>query len=121
MDKQNLIDYCLSKNDAYIDFPFAGVNYATIKIKNEKTGKYRIFAEIFELKGENMLTFSTDSELAFLLRNQYPDMVIKGYHCPAVQAKYKSSAYLKYFDENMLKQFVDISYIIAKEKLKIKD
>ncbi len=121
MDKQTLIEYCLTKQGAYIDFPFAGDNYATIKIKNEKTGRYKIFAEIFELKGENMLTFSTDSELAILLRNQYPDMIIKGYHCPSVQAKYKSSAYLKFFESSLIKQFVDTSYEIAKEKLKIKD
>lgn len=119
MDKEHLIEYCLSKSGSYLDFPFAGDDYAVIKLKNEKTQKYRIFAEVFVLYNQNMLTFSTDSELAVILRNQYPDIVIKGYHCPSVQAKYKSSVYLDKMNEEMIKKFIDCSYTIAKQKLKI--
>ncbi len=119
MNKEHLIEYCLSKSGAYLDFPFAADDYAVIKLKNEKTQKYRIFAEVFVLYNQNMLTFSTDSELAVILRNQYPDIVIKGYHCPPVQAKYKSSVYLDKMNEEMIKKFIDCSYAIAKQKLKI--
>ena len=49
MNKEHLIEYCLSKSGAYLDFPFAGDDYAVIKLKNEKTQKYRIFAEVFVL------------------------------------------------------------------------
>lgn len=121
MEKEKLIEYCLAKNGAYLDYPFAGNDYAVVKINNEKNGKYRIFAEIFTLKNEDVLTFATDSELAILLRNQYTVKVVKGYHCPPVQAKYKSSVYMKYFEEDIIKKFVDISYEFAKQKLKISD
>ncbi len=114
MNKEHLIEYCLSKSGAYLDFPFAGDDYAVIKLKNEKTQKYRIFAEVFVLYNQNMLTFSTDSELAVI-----PYIVIKGYHCPPVQAKYKSSVYLDKMNEEMIKKFIDCSYTIAKQKLKI--
>ena len=53
MNKEHLIEYCLSKSGAYLDFPFAGDDYAVIKLKNEKTQKYRIFAELFVLYNQN--------------------------------------------------------------------
>ncbi len=119
MDKSQLIDYCLSKQGGYLDFPFAGDDYAVIKIKNDKNGKYRIFAEIFLLSGRDCLTFSADEETAFGLRIQFADYITKGYHCPPVQAKYKSTAPIEFFDDDMLKSFVDLSYDYAKRKLKI--
>lgn len=119
MDKGQLIDYCIAKDVSYLDFPFSGEDYATIKIKNPKTGKYRIFAEIFTLKDKDYLTFSTDEETAIFLRNSYPDLVTKGYHCPPVQAKFKSSVYIDMLDDESIKKFVDISYLRAKQMLKI--
>lgn len=119
MSKEEIVQYCLSKQGAYLDFPFAGDNYAVVKIANEKTGKNRIFAEIFELKGQDMLTFSTDSEVAIILRESYQDRITKGYHCPPVQAKYKSSLKINDFDIEDLQKFVDMSYDFAKIKLKL--
>jgi len=101
MDKSQLIDYCLSKQGGYLDFPFAGDDYAVIKIKNDKNGKYRIFAEIFLLSGRDCLTFSADEETAFGLRIQFADYITKGYHCPPVQAKYKSTAPIEFFDDEI--------------------
>lgn len=119
VNKTQLIDYCLSKQGGYLDFPFAGDNYAVVKIKNVKNGKYRIFAEVFELKGQDCLTFSADEEIAFALRNQFAEAITKGYHCPPMQAKHKSTAIIDFFDDDQLKSFVDISYDYAKSKFKI--
>lgn len=119
MNRVQLIEYCLAKVGAYLDFPFAGDNYAVVKIKNEKSGKNAIFAEVFELKGEEMLTFSSDSEVAIILREKYPDKIIRGYHCPPMQAKYKSSLLISHFEDEELQKFVDISYNYIKTKLKL--
>ncbi len=119
MDKGQLIEYSIAKDGAYLDFPFSGGDYATVKIKNNKTGKYRIFAEIFTLNNKDYLTFSTDEETAFALRNSYPNLVTKGYHCPPVQAKFKSSVDIANMDNKSIKKFVDISYLRAKKMLKI--
>lgn len=120
MNKEQAVEYGLTKNGAYLDFPFVGNDYAVIKIKNDKTGKNRIFAEIFSLGELDMLTFSADKDLTINLRNQYPDKIKKGYHCPSVQAQYKSSLELTQFDDITIKQFIDLSYSLAKVKLKIK-
>lgn len=120
MNKEQVMKYGLSKGGAYLDFPFVGNDYAVIKIKNEKTGKNRIFAEIFSLNDLDMLTFSADKDLTINLRNQYPDKIKKGYHCPPVQAQFKSSLVLTQFDDITIKQFIDLSYEFAKFKLKTK-
>ena len=120
MDKQTLLQYCLDKTYTYLDFPFKGEDYAVVKVKNSENGKNRIFAEIFSLGELDMLTFSADKDLTINLRNQYPDKIKKGYHCPSVQAQYKSSLELTQFDDITIKQFIDLSYSLAKVKLKIK-
>lgn len=115
MDKQTLIEYCMKKQGAYLDFPF-GDGYAVVKVKSEK-GASRIFAEIFTLKGVDTLTFSSDENTAIFLRETYPDVVTKGWHCPPVQAKYKSSVALNAVDSETLLKFADISFVRALSKL----
>ena len=111
----DLIEYCLKKDGAYLDTPF-GLDYSVIKLK--KGERSRIFAEIFELKGQLKLTFSTDETTAELLRLSYPDSVSRGWHCPPVQAKYKSTATVNDFSRRELFHFIDLSYERCVEKLK---
>lgn len=110
-----LMEYCLDKPGAYLDMVF-GVDYPVIKLK--KGDKNRIFAEIFELNGQLKLTFSTDEATAELLRMTYPGSVTRGWHCPPMQAKYKSSATVNDFSVQDLFRFIDLSYERCAEKLK---
>lgn len=119
MDKGLLINYCLTKSGAYLDFPFHGEDYATVKIKNTITGKYRIFAEVFTLNDNDYLTFSTDEITAIGIRCNYPNIVKKGYHCPPVQAKFKSTVDICELDAEIIKKLVDVSYLRAKQMLHI--
>lgn len=119
MTKTQLLQYSLTKKDAYLEYPFALNDYAVVKIKNQKNGKSAIFSELFALKGEEMLTFSTEAELAEILRSNYPNIIIRGWHCPQPQAKFKSSVCIKCLDDDMLKKLVDTSYDYVKVKLKI--
>ena len=110
-----LLDYCLSKEGAYLDYPF-GLDYITVKVKN--SSKNRIFAEIFMLNNELKLTFSTDEMTAQFLRATYPQVIVNGWHCPSVQAKYKSTVTVNGVSNEILFSLIDMSYDSAILKLK---
>ena len=115
MSPKELLTYCLEKDGAYIDYPF-GDDYPVVKLKSSNGKKTRIFAEFYNLDGRDIMTFSTDADTALTLRMEYPDVIIKGWHAPPVQAKYKSSVFISQMLDSMLKDFIDISYERAKNK-----
>ena len=110
MNGEEIIKYSLEKRGAYLDFPF-GEGYATVKIKTSPKRNGYVFAEIFELNGEEKFTFSTSAADA-----EY-GAVVRGWHCPPVQAKYKSTATVSRIGDDLLKQFADVSYERAYSKL----
>ena len=116
MSTKELLQYCLEKKGAFIDYPF-GNDYITIKIKSAKNEKSRIFAEFYTLNGKEIFTFSTDSDTALTLRLEYPDSITKGWHCPPTQAKYKSTAVIADIPDELLKSLADKSYKRATDKL----
>lgn len=115
VDLDGLLRICLAKEGAYLDFPF-GDGCAIVKVNG------RIFAELFERNGEPMFTFSTDGDTAIALRLQYPEAIARGWHCPPVQAKYKSTATVSKLDGKLLERFAHISYeyVVAKGLRKTK-
>lgn len=115
MEHNELLNYCLSKEGAYLDYPF-GLDYVTVKVKNGS--KSRIFAEIFMLNNELKLTFSTDEMTAQFLRSTYPKVIVNGWHCPPVQARYKSTATVGGLSNETLFSLIDTSYERAVSKLK---
>ena len=110
-----ILDYCLQKNGTYVDYPF-GADYITVKVKNSR--KNIIFAEIFVLDRELKLTFSTDEYTAQKLRSDYTDIIVRGWHCPPVQAKYKSTVAVDGVSMETLQKLIDMSYDRAISKLK---
>lgn len=116
MNGAEIIKYCLEKRGAYLDFPF-GEGYATVKIKTSPKRNGYVFAEIFELNGEEKFTFSTSAADAEFLRESLDGAVVRGWHCPPVQAKYKSTATVSGIGDDLLKQFADVSYERAYSKL----
>ena len=107
MNGEEIIKYCLEKRGAYLDFPF-GEGYATVKIKTSPKRNGYVFAEIFELNGEERFTFSTSAADAEFLRESLEGAVVRGWHCPPVQAKYKSTATVSGIGDDLLKQFADV-------------
>lgn len=81
MKTEEIINYCLKKNGAYIDHPFSPES--TI-IKVEK----KIFAQLFTLKGIESVTFNCDAMTGEFYRSLFPGVVVRGYHCPPVQQPY---------------------------------
>lgn len=116
MTGKELIKYCLEKRGAYLDFPF-GEDYAVVKIRTSPKRNGYIFAEVFEQKGEEKFTFSTSADDAVFLREGLDGAVVRGWHCPPVQARYKSTATLSRIGDNLARQFADVSYQRAFSKL----
>ena len=87
MTQKEILDYCLTKPGAYIDYPF-GDDVTVVKVKAPSQDKGRIFAQLFFLKGEPMATFNCDAVTGEFYRSVYPGAVTRGYHCPAVQQPY---------------------------------
>lgn len=81
MTHDQIAAYCLQKPGAYTDHPF-GPDSTAIKVCG------RIFAQLFYLKGEAMVTFNCDAMVGAFYRAAYPDHVTRGYHCPKVQQPY---------------------------------
>ena len=48
--------------------------------------------------------------MAELYRKQYKDIVIKGYHCPPIQAAHFNTIYINKIDERVLFEMIDHSY-----------
>lgn len=109
MTKEELMEYCLNKAGAYEDRPF-DPDYPVVKVRATPESKGKIFAEIFTLRGEDKLTFSLNADDTLALREIFKDVIVKGWHCPPVQAVYKSTVNLNAIDDELLLKLVDNSY-----------
>ncbi|WMJ23192.1 MmcQ/YjbR family DNA-binding protein [Paludicola sp. MB14-C6] len=87
MTPQQIIDYCLAKKGAYIDYPF-GPDVVVIKVGKTSERSGRIFAQIFKLKDIDTVTLNCDIMTGQFYRDLLPNIVVRGYHCPAVQQPY---------------------------------
>jgi len=103
-DLQELIDYCLGKEGAVIDFPFGDV---PVCVKYEG----RIFAEIYPNDDNYKITLRCEPEVGERYRNQYPGIVLPGYHVPLRQRRYKNTVLLGGgLPEAVLEEMIDRSY-----------
>lgn len=104
MNSKKIIEYCLKKNKAYIDYPFGDIPIC-FKVNN------KIFAELYPLENDYKITLKCDPLLAELYRKQYEGVVIRGYHCPPVQAIYRNTVYInKTVSDEIVYEMIDHSY-----------
>ena len=82
MNTQAIIDYCLSLQGAYLYCPF-GPDPVCARI-----GK-RIFAEIF--LSRPWITLKCEPLYGCYLREKYPLVIRRGYHCPPPQHPYNNT------------------------------
>lgn len=116
MTHKEILHYCLAKKGAYEDYPFGD---ETICVKVKK----RIFAQLFHLTGEPMLTFNGDALTGDFYRKMYPDDVKRGYHCPPVQQPYFNTVNLNGSvpDEEILRMIDDsYKYVVSKLTKRLK-
>ena len=101
---EKVINYCLSKNKSYIEYPFGNI---PICFKVNK----KIFAEVYPEDNDYKITLKCDPTLAEVYRIKYKNKIVKGYHCPAMQAIYWNTVYLdKNIEDDVIYEMIDHSY-----------
>ncbi|MBB2182949.1 GNAT family N-acetyltransferase [Lachnospiraceae bacterium MD1] len=113
---QSIEEYCINKAGAYEARPFG-----TYPICYKVMGK--IFAQFNTEDSFYKITLKCEPEMAELYRQLYPEIVVRGYHCPPVQQPYWNTIDLYAFhDMNMLYQMIDEAYdaVIGKLSRKMK-
>jgi predicted DNA-binding protein (MmcQ/YjbR family) len=117
MDADTLLDYCLAKPGAFLDFPF-GVDVAVVKVKAPTQPGGKLFAMVATIHGVVSTTLSCDPATAVAFRQLYPGVVVRGYHCPPVQQPYFNTLPLAgdVPDDDIL-ELADIAYDVVVAKL----
>jgi len=101
---QKIKEYCMHQAGAYESRPF-GKNPICYRIMG------KIFAQFNEQETFFKLTLKCDAQKAQIYRSLYPDIVVRGYHCPPVQQPYWNTIDLNLFkEEQMLFQMIDEAY-----------
>lgn len=100
---EELIQYCCKKKKAYIDYPF-GKEPICMKVNK------KIFAEIYPQENNYKITLKCEPILAVFFRSQYPNVVVRGYHCPPVQQPYRNTVWVNKIDDGVLYNMIDHSY-----------
>lgn len=103
MGKEEILAYALTKIGAYLDYPFGEIPIC-VKVEG------KIFVELYPESTDYKITLRCEPMLADFYRQQYPDVVVRGYHCPPVQQPYKNTIYIEQIDEKMLFDMIDHSY-----------
>ena len=106
MQIEEITEYCLNKKKAYIDYPFGDIPIC-FKVNN------KLFAQLYPLKDDFKITLKCDVLLAELYRKQYKNIVVKGYHCPPIQAAHFNTVYINKIEEKILLEMIDHSYNIV--------
>lgn len=116
MIHQQIIEYCLKKPCAYLDYPFDPI-YPVAKVKAPSQEKGRIFAQPFMLRGEPKVTLNCTPESAEFYRSVYPGSVVRGWHCPPVQQPHFNTVNLDGVvpDEEILRM-IDHAYDVVVAK-----
>mgnify|MGYP003509184470 CR=1 FL=1 len=73
--RQEVIDFCLSLNDTYEDYPFHDFNWTIMRHK----GNQKMFAAIYEHLGNIWVNVKCDPNLTYMWRSTY-DAVVPAYH-----------------------------------------
>ena len=111
MTTEDWIAYCLSKPGAYIDHPF-GVDSTILKVEK------RIFAQFFQLHGQESCTVNCDAVSGQFYRQTYPEIVVRGWHCPPVQQPYFNTFPLNGAPtDDTITEMLDLSYRTVVGKL----
>lgn len=101
---------CLKKPGAEETYPF-GDWPICCKVRG------KIFAQIYPDK----LTLKCTAFSGEALRQAYPGIVVRGYHCPLVQQPYWNTVYLDRFPKDALPLLIDHAYEAVLEKLPKKE
>ena len=101
---QAIEEYCLKQSGAYETRPF-GKYPICYKVRG------KIFAQFNPEEKFYKLTLKCEPEKAYLYRQLYPEIIVRGYHCPPVQQPYWNTIDLDVFsDRELLFQMINEAY-----------
>lgn len=104
MKINELIEYSSKKHKAYIDYPFGDI---PICFKINK----KLFAQIYPNENDYKITLKCEPLLAELYRQQFPDDVVKGYHCPQMLQRHMNTVYIdRKVNDEIIYEMIDHSY-----------
>jgi predicted DNA-binding protein (MmcQ/YjbR family) len=104
MNLNALIEYCASKPEARMEFPFGAIPICF---------KYhgRLFAEIYPNEADFKITVRCDPDVGTFLREEYPGTVVPGYHVPLRQRRFKNTILLDgQIEDTEIFRMIDHSY-----------
>jgi predicted DNA-binding protein (MmcQ/YjbR family) len=111
LNTDEIINYCLLKLGAYLDFPFGDIPIC-VKVAN------RLFAQLYPKPTDYKITLNCDKMAGKIFRNLYPNSVVRGYHCPPIQQPYFNTVHLNNeVSDDELKLMIDHSYSVVVSKL----
>ena len=109
MSTQEILEYCLAKQGAYLNTPFGPEPLCA------RIGK-RIFAELYVTRG--WITLGCDPVYGLMLRQAYPGTVRRGYYSPPSQQPHHNTITLDgTVPDSVLIEMIDHSYTRALQKL----
>ena len=111
MNAEKIIDYCLKKKNAYIEYPFGEIPIC-VKVQN------KIFAQVYPNPNDFKVTLKCEPMFGDFYRQMYPGIVVRGYHCPPVQQPYWNTVHLNgVVSDEVLQVMIDHAYRIVVSKL----
>ncbi len=116
MTHRQILDICLRKPGAYLDYPFDPI-VPVVKVRAPSREKGRIFAQVFTLRGAPMVTLNCTPASAEYYRSIFPGSVTRGWHCPPVQQPHFNTVALdgSVPDEEILRM-IDHAYEVVVKK-----
>jgi predicted DNA-binding protein (MmcQ/YjbR family) len=111
MDRQEVIDYCLTLLNTFEDYPFPDDNVSVVM---KHTDNKKWFALIMEVRGEIYLNIKTDPYYSELLRKSY-DYIIPAYHMN--KELWNTVIISRKVDKKLVKELIEQSYELTKSKI----
>ena len=110
MQKQEVINYCLSLENTYEDYPFSKGDILSAVMKHKRNNKW--FALIMNINNDIYLNIKTDPNYSDLLRNAY-DYIIPAYH---MNKEHWNTVIInrKNVDKKLVKELINQSYELTK-------
>ena len=108
MDAEEIRNYSLEKKDVFETFPF-GEGVLVFKVNN------KIFLLLSITKETVSINLKCDPDKASELREEYPDVIIPGYH---MNKKHWNTIYPLLIKKSLVMEMIDDSYNLVLNKKK---
>ena len=112
MTRKEVIEFCLSLEDTFEDYPFLDEEIPSVVLKHKENNKW--FAIVMNVKNEEYLNVKTNPDYSDLLRNSY-NYIIPAYH---MNKEHWNTIIInnKNVDKKLVKELLKQSYELTKKR-----